>query len=225
MKYNLKWYLTNVNIMQYVKLNYFSSNLQRDKNVFFYPMKGTKLDIDRTARIELHGDLYFGNNLFKGSKRETYLKLMKDSLFVINGEVKINYGAFLQAHPNSVIQIGKSVINTDSVIIAQKEIKIGNDVLMGRMVTIFDSDFHPIYDENGIRSNPPRKVEIGDHVWIGIKATILKGTKIKEGAVISANALVGGIVKANTMYGTLPGQSFGMVSWGKKKGKGGEVTV
>lgn len=217
MKYKLKWYFDHVNVIQYIKWNYFSSNMQRDKETFFYPMKGTKLNIDRSAHIELHGDLYIGNNLFKGSKRETYIMLMKDSRLVINGEVKLNYGTFLQAHPKAVIQIGSSTINTDSIIIAQKEITIGNDVLMGRMVTVFDSDFHPVYDENGNRLNPSRKVEIGDHVWIGIKSTILKGTKIKSGAVISANALVGGIVKANAIYSALPGQTFGTVSWGKRK--------
>lgn len=217
MRYKLRWYLTNVNIIQYIKFNYFSPNIRRDKGIFFYPMKGSKMDLDHTAQIELHGDLYIGNNLFKGSKRETYLMLMKNSRFIINGEVKINYGAFVQAHPDSVIQIGSSIINTDSVIIAQKEITIGSDVLMGRLVTIFDSDFHPVYDEEGNRTNPPRKVEIGDHVWIGTKTTVLKGTKIKEGAVISANALVGGIVKENSMYSALPGQVFGTVCWGKRK--------
>lgn len=217
MKYKLKWYFSNVNVIQYIKWNYFSSNIQRDKGIFLYPMKGAKLDIDSEAHIELHGDLYIGNNLFKGSRRETYFMLMRNSLLVINGEVKLNYGTFLQIHPNAVIRIGSSVINTDSIIIAQKEITIGNDVLMGRMVTIFDSDFHPIFDENGNRTNPPRKVEIGDHVWIGIKSTILKGAKVKNGAVISANALVGGIVKANAMYSALPGQMFGTVHWGKKK--------
>ena len=217
MKYKIKWYLKNVNIFNYIKLNYFTHNIHRDKNVYFYPMKGSKIDIDGSAKIELHGDLYLGNNLFKGSKRETYLMLMENSTLIINGITKINYGAFVQAHPNARLEFGSSVINTDSVIIAQKEISIGDDVLMGRMVTIFDSDFHPIYDESGQRTNPPRKVEIGNHVWIGIKSTILKGTKIKDGAVISANALVGGVVKANAMYSALPGQTFGTVDWGKRK--------
>ncbi len=217
MKYKINWYLKNVDLFKYFRLNYFSPNVHRDKDVFFYPMKGAKTDIDDSAQIELHGDIYLGNNLFKGSKRETYFMLMKDAVFVVNGTARINYGAFMQVHPGARLTIGSCIINTDSVIIAQKEISIGNDVLMGRMVTIFDSDFHPVYNENGVRSNPPRKVEIGNHVWIGIKSTILKGTKIKDGAVISANTLTGGIVKANSMYGTLPGQSFGLVEWGKRK--------
>ena len=86
---------------------------------------------------------------------------------------------------------------------------------MGRFVTIFDSDFHPIYDENGQRTNKARKVTIGNHVWLGTKATILKGSKIKNGAVVSAAALVGGIVKENALFSALPGQMFGTVEWGK----------
>lgn len=217
MKYKIKWYLQNVNVLDYIRLNYFSENIKRDKEVFFYPMKGAKVDIDKSAQVELHGDLFLGNNLFPGSRRETYLMLMKEAKLVIKGTAKINYGAFVQVHPKASMTIGSAVINTDSVIIAQKEIKIGDDVLMGRMVTIFDSDFHPIYDDTGKRSNPPEKVEIGNHVWIGIKSTILKGTKIKDGAVISANALVGGIVKSNALYSALPGQVFGTVDWGRRK--------
>ncbi len=213
----IKWYIANVDIFKYLKYNYFSKNVIRDVGVYFYPMKGAKLELDKRAILELHGDFYLGNNKLKGSKRETYLLLQEDSKLIIKGQMKLNYGSFLQAHKNAIITIGNAVINTDSVIIAQKQITIGDDVLMGRMVTIFDSDFHPIFDEAGNRTNPPRKVEIGNHVWIGTKSTILKGTKIKDGAVISANALVGGIIKANSIYSALPGQSFGTVDWGKRK--------
>lgn len=213
----LKWYLDYIDIMKFIKYNFFSSNVVRDENVFFYPMKGTKLEIDKEATLELHGNLTIGNNKVKGSKRETYLLLRKKSKLQINGEVIVNYGTLIQAHLNSVILIGKVIINSDDVIIAQKEIEIGNDVLIGRLVTIFDSDFHQIRDKDGNTTNPPRKVTIGDHVWIGTKATILKGTTVKSGAVIAANTLVGGIVKANAMYSALPGQMFGTIEWGNVK--------
>lgn len=217
MKHKIKWLINNVDVIQYLKYNYFAKNVVRSKDTFIYPMKGAKLDVNSTAKLELNGDLYVGANLFRGSKRETYLMLNDNAKLVIEDETKFNYGCFVQVHKNALMTIGGAIINTDSVIIAQKEIRMGKDVIMGRMVTIFDSDFHPIYDDEGNRTNPARKVEIGNHVWIGIKATVLKGAKIKEGAVISANALVAGIVKANTMYSALPGQSFGSVDWGARK--------
>lgn len=218
-KYSFAWYLREVDIIKFIKYNYFSKCLERDKDAYFYPMKGAKLDISDSARIKLHSNFTLGNNRIAGSKRESYLIMGDKAVLNINGEVLLNYGVHLQVHKNAVISIGKAVINTDSVIIAEKEIEIGNDVIMGRFVTIFDSDFHPIHDENGNRTNAARKVTIGDHVWLGTKATILKGTKIKNGAVISASTLVGGIVKENALFSSIPGQMFGTVEWGKPNKK------
>ena len=216
MKHSISWAIKHLDLLKFIKYNYFSKNIVREKNVYLYTMKGSKLDISPKAIIDLQGDLYLGDNLFKGSKRETYLKLAENAKLIIKDETRLNYGVFLQAHKDAVISIGRAIFNSDSVIIAQKEIEIGHGVSVARWVTIFDSDFHPIFDEEGNRTNPPRKVQIGNRVWIGIKATILKGTKIKDGAVISANALVGGIVKKNTLYSALPGQAVGVVDWGNK---------
>ena len=35
-----------------------------------------------------------------------------------------------------------------------------------------------------------KPIEIGDHVWIGLRAIILKGVKIGNGSVIAAGAVV-----------------------------------
>lgn len=207
------WYIQKVDIIKFLKYNYLSSNVVRAPGCFFYPLKGTKMEMDKSAKLELQGNLTIGNNKIKGSKRETYLLLREDSQLCIKGDVVINYGSLLQVHSKAVVTMGKTNINTDVVIIAEKEIEIGSGVLIGRQVTIFDSDFHAIHDAEGNRTNMSRKVTIGNHVWIGTKATILKGTKIKDGAVISANALVGGIVKEKAMFSALPGQMFGTVEW------------
>ena len=43
-------------------------------------------------------------------------------------------------------------------------------------------------------------VEIGNNVWIGANAVILRGTKIGNNAVIAAGAVVKGIVPANSVF-------------------------
>lgn len=214
-RYGFLWCIKNVDLIKFIKYNFLSSVVVSENKARFYPLKGTKLDLKRSSRIYLQGNLIIGNNRVRGSKRETYLLLGERAQLHINGDVMLNYGCHMQAHADAHIALGTSVINTDSVIVIEKELEIGQDVLMGRFVTIFDSDFHTIRDEQGNRTNPPRKVTIGNHVWIGTKATILKGTKIKDGAVISANAYVGGVVKENALFSALPGQMFGTVEWGK----------
>ncbi|MBQ1175732.1 MAG: hypothetical protein IIX56_04955 [Treponema sp.] len=47
-------------------------------------------------------------------------------------------------------------------------------------------------DGNIINENKP--IEIGNHVWIGAKSTILKGTKIADGSVIGAGSLCAGLL-------------------------------
>lgn len=131
----------------------------------------------------------------------------------ILGETKVGVGTYIKIHKTAKMTIGGAAINWDCVFVIEKELEIGKDVLMGRLVTILDSDYHPVFDAQGVRKNPPVKVSIANHTWIGLKATILKGTKIKEGAVVSAGSLVSGIVKAGRLYSIYPAEDFGAISW------------
>jgi hypothetical protein len=62
------------------------------------------------------------------------------------------------------------------------------------------SDMHPIYDGDTCeRINPARSIQIGDHVWLGRGAMVLKGARIGSGSVIAAGAMVVGEVPANVI--------------------------
>jgi acetyltransferase-like isoleucine patch superfamily enzyme len=68
---------------------------------------------------------------------------------------------------------------------------IGSDSLFGGDVLITTSDMHSIIDtETGERINWAEDIEIGERVWVGAHATILKGVKIGPGAVIGAYSVV-----------------------------------
>lgn len=75
-------------------------------------------------------------------------------------------------------------------------IKIGNNVLTGRFVTITDNGHGEInritLQENPIKRKLVSKGEviIGNNVWISDKVTILPGVKIGNGVVIAANSVV-----------------------------------
>ena len=81
-------------------------------------------------------------------------------------------------------------------ITAINSIKIGNNLLTGKWVTITDNS-HGETDSDTLKIAPLMRivtskgpVVIGDNVWIGDKATILPGVTIGDGAVIAANAVV-----------------------------------
>ncbi len=53
-----------------------------------------------------------------------------------------------------------------------------------------------------------KDIEIGDFVWIGSRVTILPGTKIGEGAIIQAGALVRGEIPPLAIVGGNPAKIF-----------------
>jgi acetyltransferase-like isoleucine patch superfamily enzyme len=70
-------------------------------------------------------------------------------------------------------------------------ISIGENCLFASEVDVTISDMHSIVDiATGERLNYPRNVVIGDKVWIGQRALVLKGVTIGAGAIVGAGAVV-----------------------------------
>ena len=69
---------------------------------------------------------------------------------------------------------------------------------------IMDTDFHHIYQE-GTKINLPKSIIIGNHVWRGMRCTLLKGSQIVDGSVIAFNSLVvDNLTMSNSVYGGQP---------------------
>ena len=91
------------------------------------------------------------------------------------------------------INIASDVGISGGSISATNNINIGQGTLVGANSTIIDTDFHPIkskkrrYQKIGIQSSP---ITIGKNVFLGTKAIILKGVKIKPNSVIGAGQVV-----------------------------------
>lgn len=52
-----------------------------------------------------------------------------------------------------------------------------------------DTDFHQL-SRNSDNTNNDTSISIGNHVWIGCRSTILKGSDIPDGCVVGANSNV-----------------------------------
>lgn len=86
-------------------------------------------------------------------------------------------------------------------------LEIGNDVMMGPEVMIFTSN-HEI-SRTDIPMNvqgftTPRKVIIGNDVWIGARCIILPGVNIGDGAILAAGAVVAKDVPPFAIVGGVP---------------------
>lgn len=113
------------------------------------------------------------------------------------------------------IRIGNGVfIGNGCTLSAASEIVIGDCCLLSAEVRIHDNDGHPLDPENR-RANLPitpkdvSPVKIGDNVWIGARATILKGTTLGDNSVIGTGAVVTSDVQPNTIVAGNPAREVG----------------
>ena len=98
------------------------------------------------------------------------------------------------------ISIGKNCAFTWRTQVLAHEsgcIRIGANCLFGTDTLVTLSDMHSIVDAaSNARLNAARDVEIGEHVWVGFRALILKGGTVGDGAVIGAGSVVTGAIPA-----------------------------
>lgn len=79
-------------------------------------------------------------------------------------------------------------------------VRIGRDGLFGANIQIFDSDFHELHPERRRNGSPnSAAVEIGDNVFVGMGARILKGARIGSDTVIGAGSVVTGAIPAGVI--------------------------
>lgn len=108
---------------------------------------------------------------------------------------------------SSQISFGKEtwIGNDFSAISEGPGIFIGERVLIGSHVDIYDTDFHPLSPENRLGGEPKKgAVTIQENVWIGNRVTILKGTIIGAHSVVAAGSVVSGTFPERVLIGGVP---------------------
>ena len=102
------------------------------------------------------------------------------------------------------VVIGDScLMSPGSRISASDEIVLGDGVMLANGAYITDSDWHTIYDRM-VREEPPTPVHIGNNVWLGDHATVLKGVTIGDNSVVAARAVVTRDVPENVVVAGSP---------------------
>ncbi|AJY77773.1 acetyltransferase [Paenibacillus beijingensis] len=110
--------------------------------------------------------------------------------------------------PGAEIVIGdRTYINRRTEIMCKQSVVIGSDCAISWDVVITDTDYHQItgLDANGsVMNDDAKPVRIGNHVWIGCRAIILKGVTIGSGAIVAAGSVVTKDVPAGTLVAGVP---------------------
>ncbi|WP_051222148.1 acyltransferase [Conexibacter woesei] len=97
------------------------------------------------------------------------------------------------ATPEASIRIGDGVqLNNDIMLKSEGPgIVIGDRTLIGSQVTIYDSDFHELHPDRRRGGTPSMgQVVLGENVFVGDGATILKGVEIGRDSVVGAGSVV-----------------------------------
>lgn len=112
------------------------------------------------------------------------------------------YPGRITVEPGAEIRTGDNFgLNYGVEIYAAKSITMGDNAMIGDLVTIYDTDFHRI-DEG----SEPRvaAVRLGDNVWLGRGATVLPGVTIGDHSIVAAGAVVTKDVAARTVVAGNP---------------------
>ena len=117
---------------------------------------------------------------------------------------RIEIGVWGREQGQGRIEIGDCVLmSPGSRLSASDEIVIGDGVMMANGVYVTDSDWHTIYDRTE-RDSRVTPVHIGDNVWLGDHATVLKGVTIGSNSVVAARAVVSRDVPENVVVAGNP---------------------
>lgn len=181
--------------LQFFYLNFFHPGINTDitKGYLIFTTPYCIFDISKKAKIELNGYFEFGRSIFKKSKLESRLRMQDGAKMIIGnlgcGGYAFGYGSDIEIFKNAtLISKGGPSTNMNTTIICQDKIVIGQEVAIGRDVTIRDNNGGHQISIYGYKNALP--VVIGEHVWLCQGCTIMSGVKIGNGSIVGADSLV-----------------------------------
>jgi len=173
--------------------------------------------VKRTA-INVHGE--HNKIIIKGSIGTSEIRVSgQNNIVEIARDCGIDHSVIVVKGVNCKVVIGdKTSVGSMYAVCMGKNnyISIGEDCLLSTDIDIWATDSHPIYNEKGEICNPSKPIKIGNHVWIGKCAKILKGVSVADNAIVGMNAMVTRDVPANSIVVGDKGRIVKTgINWGK----------
>lgn len=111
---------------------------------------------------------------------------------VFEGEACIGRGTKLSVGKNATLTLGKDLtISGDTELYCHHGMSIGEDCTISWGCLLMDTDFHPIFDNvTNVVINGASPLILGQHVWIGCRAVVLKGVSIPANTIVAADSLI-----------------------------------
>jgi acetyltransferase-like isoleucine patch superfamily enzyme len=118
----------------------------------------------------------------------------------------VGHGTKIRAHEGVVSDGAKTVMGQECTISAFQRVSIGRECVIADRVMMIDFDHGVVEVERPIRQQGiyKRDVRIGNNVWIGYGACILRGVTVGDNSIIGTNAVVTKDVPANSVVAGVP---------------------
>ena len=169
-----------------------------NNHIYIIDEDGHKNEVSQLAGLEV---TFLGNNntIEIHTPIPTFIQskiLCNETMYINIGGSKRSFHQFLiyATAINSKIIIGKDFSCREvnlSVTEANTEIIIGNDCMFSSRIYIINADSHVIIDNKSKKLiNEPKSIYIGNHVWLGRGATLLKGTRLPDNSIVGAASVV-----------------------------------
>ncbi|HEX8075802.1 MAG TPA: acyltransferase [Thermoleophilaceae bacterium] len=124
----------------------------------------------------------------------------------------LGHGTKIRCH-EGVVSIGaKTVLGQECTISAYQHVSIGRECVIADRVMLIDFDHGVVEVDRPIRLQGiyKRDVRVGNNVWIGYGACILRGVTIGDNAIVGASAVVTRDVPANAVVTGIPARVIRM---------------
>ncbi len=171
------------------------------KNAFIVCNK-TRISVHKSAKINISEEslFVFNSGWIRKDPYPSVLLMKENSELTITGKIFAYSDAKISLNENAKVTIGNGFINSGLNLCCCCKIEIGDNFLISENAFIRDNDGHQIIGGG----NPTQPIKIGNHVWIGANATILKGVTIGDGAIIAAGSVVTKNIPTKCLAGGIP---------------------
>lgn len=164
----------------------------------YFKRNNNELNADLAYLWKVRFNIQGKNNLIvmkRGVRiKNTTINIYGDNnILILDDYVRIHNSAFVLHQDHCKIQIGKYSSAERALFAAvehNSEINIGEDCMISTDVELRTSDSHKIYSFDRVRINPKRDISVGNHVWIGAHANVLKGVTLHDGSIVGFGSIV-----------------------------------
>lgn len=190
--------LRPVPLCQFVYLNFFHKGIHSNwkKGYFLFPTPYSVFEISPKANVILDGVLTMDPRKFRHTKVETRLLVEENATLHAKGFFSFGYGADVEIFRDAVLEVEDGGANFNLALICAKHIEMRGTVMIGRDVSIRDTNAH-IIALDGYKVTAP--VVIENHTWLCSGCNINPGSKVGVGSIVGGMANLSGRVPAHCL--------------------------